>query len=331
MSTNTSSQAEEKFLPLRDGRTLAYEESGNLSSKTVVLYMHGFFTVGDASQTSHVLLSKNVHFITPTLPGWGNTSPPPPSTPYRDCLTSDMTALLSYLYPDFNGRNIKLYLAGGSLGTAPAQILYGAPYDKFPFGRCVLGMLLLGAFSPFRYHKDYAKHMTWTQYILPGPIGYYIPFNLLTHLMKFVLARRLATIEGAEASLRETVFDIMDQEEQEEFAKWSEERGMVPDDTVRKMAENVMRSISKSWAGFILTPSLLHSDWGFRPDTLDEEHSRPPILLTASKDDHMSPVAYAYYLAANYKNTRIKHVDGGHMSISYHMDEVWAEFLADEQ
>lgn len=330
MSTDIVS-FEERFLPLRDGRTLAYEEAGNLSSKIVVLYMHGFFTVGDASQTSRVLLNKNVHFITPTLPGWGNTSPPPPSTPYRDCLTSDMTMLLSHLYPDSNGRDIKLYIAGGSLGTVPAQILYGASYDKFPFGRCISGMLLLGAFSPFRYHKDYAKHMTWTQYILPGPIGHYIPFNLLTHLMKFVLSRKLTTIEGAEASLRETVFDTMDQAEREEFAKWSEERGMVPGDTVRKMAKNVMRSISKSWAGFMLTPPLLHSDWGFRPDALDEEHSRPPVLLTASKGDDMSPVAYAHYLAANYKNARIKHVEGGHMSISYYMDEVWAEFLADEQ
>lgn len=330
MSTDTVS-LEEKFLPLRDGRTLAYAEAGNLSSKTIVLYLHGFFTIGDASQTSHVLLSKDVHFITPTLPGWGNTSPPPPSTLYRDCLTSDMTMLLSHLYPDFDGRNIKLYIAGGSFGTVPAQILYGAPYDKFPFGRCISGVLLLGALSPFRYHKDYAKHMTWTHYILPGPIGYYVPFNLIARLVKFVLARKLTTIEGAEASLRETVFDRMGQAEREEFAKWSEEHGKVPEDTVRKMAKNVMKSISKSWAGFMLTPPLLHSDWGFRPDALDEEHSRPPVLITASKEDHMSPVAYAHYLAANYKNARVKHVDGGHISILFHMDEVWTEFLADEQ
>ncbi|KAG1755835.1 Alpha/Beta hydrolase protein [Suillus lakei] len=328
MSTDTGSG--EILLPLRDGRTLAYEEAGNLSSKTIVLYLHGFFTFGDASETTPVLFSKNVHFITPTLPGWGSTSPPPPSTPYRDCLTSDMTTLLSHLYPDSNGRDIKLYVAGGSLGTVSAQILYGAPYDKFPFGRCILGVLLLGAITPFRYHKDYAKDMTWTHYILPGPIGHYIPFNLLTHLIKFVLVRKLSTIEGAEASLRETVFDRMDQAEREAFAKWSEERGKVPEDLVRKMAENVLKSTSKSWEGFMLTPPLLHSDWGFQPDALDEEHSRPRVLITASKDDHMSPVAYAYYLAATYKNARIKHIDGGHMSVSYHMDEVWAEFLADE-
>ncbi|KAG1755561.1 Alpha/Beta hydrolase protein [Suillus lakei] len=328
MSTDTSS--EEKFLSLRNGRTLAYAEAGNLSSKTIVLYLHGFFTVGDASHLSPVL-GRNVHFITPTLPGWGNTSAPPPSTPYRDCLTSDMTTLLSHLYPDSNSRDIKLYIAGGSFGTAPAQILYGAPYDKFPFGRCISGVLLMGAMTPFRYHKDYAKPMTWAHYFVPGPIGYNIPFNLLTRLVKFVLARKMTTIEGAEAMLRETVFDRMDQAEREAFAKWCEERGRVPEEAVRKMAGNVMKSISKSWEGFLLTPPLLHSDWGFRPDALDEEHSRPRVLLTASKDDHMSPVAYAQYLAANYKNARIKHIDGGHLSILYHMDEVWAEFLADEQ
>ncbi|KAG2146689.1 Alpha/Beta hydrolase protein [Suillus clintonianus] len=329
MSTDISPG--EQFLPLRDGRTLAYTEAGNLSSKTVVLFLHGFFTVGNASQMSPVLLNKNVHVIAPTLPGWGNTSPPPPSTPYHDCLTSDMTMLLSHLYPDSNDRDIKLYIAGGSFGAAPAQILYGAPYDKFPFGRCISGVLLLGAPTPFRYHKDYAKHMTWAHYFMPGPIGYYMPFNLLTHLVKFVLARRLTTIEGTEAMLRQTVFDKMDQKEREVFAKWSEEHGKVPEDTVRRMAENSMKSISKSWEGFMLTPPLLHSDWGFRPDGLDKEHSRPHVLIVACKDDHMSPVAYAHYLAANYKNARVKIADGGHLGIMYHMDEVWAEFLADEQ
>ncbi|OJA11032.1 hypothetical protein AZE42_13165, partial [Rhizopogon vesiculosus] len=62
-----------------------------------------------------------------------------------------------------------------------------------------------------------------------------------------------------------------------------------------------------------------------------EEHSRPHVLLAAAKDDHLTPVAYAHYLAANYKNVRMKYVDGGHLAIMYHMDEVWAEFLANEK
>jgi pimeloyl-ACP methyl ester carboxylesterase len=328
MSTDHNSS--ERYLALTGGRTLAYAEAGNISSKTIVLYLHGSFTVGDASKVSPVLLKKNIHFISPTLPGWGNTSGPLPSTSYNDCLTSDMVALLSHHYPDFNGHDIKLYLAGGSFGTVSAQILYGAPYDKFPFGRCISGVLLMGALSPFRYHKDYAKCMTWGNYFMSGPIASCMPL-LLGHLVKFMLVKKFATIEAAEAMLQEAVFDRMDQAERETFARWCEARGRAPGETERGMAENSVKSVSKSWVGPMLMPSILHSDWGFRPDELDEEHSRPHVLITASKDDHMTPVAYAQYLAANYKNARIKHIDGGHLSVLYHTDEIWAEFLAEEQ
>jgi len=329
MSADNSSG--ERYLDLPGGRTLAYAETGNISSKTVVLYLHGAFTIGDASKPSPVLLSKDIHFISPTLPGWGNTSPPPPSTSYNDCLTSDMSALLTHHYPDSNIHDIKLYIAGGSFGTVPAQILYGAPYDKFPFGHCVSGVLLMDPISPFRYHKDYAKCMTWSNYFMTGPVAYYMPFNLMVRLMKFVLARKVATVEGAEAFLRETLFDRMDQAERETFARWWEARGRALGETERMMAENIMKSVSKSWVGLMLMSHVLHSDWGFRPDELDEEHSRPHVLLMAGKDDHLAPVAYAQYLAANYKNAEIKYVDGGHLAILYHIDEVWAEFLANEQ
>jgi len=321
----------EQYLALPGGRTLAYAEGGNIFGKTLVLYLHGMFTLGDAENMSPVLLSKNIHFISPTLPGWGNTSAPPPSTSYNDCITSDMTALLSHYHPDSNNRDIKLYIAGGSFGTVPAQILYGAPYDKFPFGRYISGVLLMGAMSPFRYHKNYAKHMTWSNYFLVGPLSCYAPFNLLTRLVKLMLARKLATVEGAEAFLRETLFDRMDQEERGTFARWREACGRAPGETERRMAVNVVKSTSTSWAGFMLVPSVLHSDWGFHPGQLDEEHSRPHVLITASKDDHMAPVGYVEYLAANYKNVRVKHVDGGHLSVLYHLEEVWAEFLVDER
>ncbi|KAG0708443.1 Alpha/Beta hydrolase protein [Suillus ampliporus] len=302
----------ELFLPLPDGRTMAYAEAGNISSKTVILHFHGLFTVGDASQTSPAILSKHVHFVAPTLPGWGNTSPPSPSTSYHDCITSDMTTLLFHLYPDSNGCDIKLYITGHAFGTVPAQILYGAPYDKFPFGRCISDVLLCGALSPFRYHKDYAKSMTWTSYIMAGPVSRYIPFNLVAHFIKFLLSRQGANTETAEASLR-VQFDRMDQAEREVFSRWCERYGITPKDK-----------------GFMLMTPLLHSDWGFRPDALDEEHSRPRVLLAVSKDDDTCPMAYAHYLAANYKNARIKDIDGGHLSVEYQMDELWAEFLADE-
>lgn len=47
----------ERYLALPGGRTLAY--AGNIPSKTLALHLHGSFTIGNASQTSPVILSKN--------------------------------------------------------------------------------------------------------------------------------------------------------------------------------------------------------------------------------------------------------------------------------
>ncbi|KAH7916320.1 Alpha/Beta hydrolase protein [Hygrophoropsis aurantiaca] len=317
----------ERKLSLLGGRTLAYEEAGTTSSKIVVLYLHGAFTVGEASQPSSVLLRKGVHYVAPTLPGWGNTSSPPPSTSYVDCLTTDMTALLDHLYPEDN-HDITLYVAGGSFGTAPAQILYGASYEKFPYGRRIAGLLLLGAMSPFYYHRDYAKYMSWSNYIMAGPPALILPFNIIPRLVKLMLKRKLSSVAGAEAFLQETLFGKMKEDERKDFAEWRDAHRLKDGDTEHRLAKNVARSVATSWNGVMLMSAVLHSDWGFRPDALDAEHSRPSVLLASSKDDVMAPEAYAKYLAACYKNARIKSVGGGHLSVLYHLDEIWTEFLA---
>lgn len=326
--TTMDPSTHERTLALAGGRTLAYATSGDASSTTVLLYLHGTFTIGETTRPSRTIASKNVHNIRPTLPGWGNTSPPPPSTSYVDCLTSDMTALLDHLYPE-SGRNIKLYVAGGSFGTAPTQILYGAPYDKFPYGRCIVGVLLMGAVTPFYYHKDYAKHMTWSNYLMAGPITQWFPFNhLLIHLVKFGMASKVSTVDNAEKFLRASIFGRMDEEEKEEFGRWRAREGIAEGEVERQFAMNTVHSVAKSWEGFKLMPFVLHSDWGFRPDALDEEHSRPFVMLVTTSGDTQTPPAWAQYLAATYKNTKVTTLHGGHIAALYHLNDVLAEFLA---
>lgn len=323
-----NNSAPESTLARPGGRTLAYATSGNASSTTVLLYLHGAFTVGETSKVSRAVASKDIHHICPTLPGWGNTSPPPPYMSYIDCLTSDMTALLDHLYPD-RGRDIKLYVAGGSFGTVPAQILYGAPYDQFPYGRCIVGVLLMGSLTPFRYHKDYAKHTTWSNYFMIGPMNQWTPLrDVLVRFVAFEMQRKMSTVENAEKFLRGFLFDKMDEAEKEEYAQWRAKEGIAEGETERRFANNVVRSIAKSWEGFKLMSSVLHSDWGFRPDGLDEEHSRPFVMLVTSPGDKEAPQAWTEYLAACYKNTKVKTLRGGHIGILYHLDDVWAEFLA---
>lgn len=109
---------EPKFLALSGGRTMAYANAGDTSSSTAVLFFHGFFSAGDASRPSPVIIEKGVHFVAPTLPGWGQSSPPNNTLTYAASLAADITALLNHLYP--RSTDLKLYIGGGSYGTVSA-------------------------------------------------------------------------------------------------------------------------------------------------------------------------------------------------------------------
>ena len=162
-----------------------------------------------------------------------------------------------------------------------------------------------------------------------GPMNQWTPLrDVLVRFVAFEMQRKMSTVENAEKFLRGFLFDKMDEAEKEEYAQWRAKEGIAEGETERRFANNVVRSIAKSWEGFKLMSSVLHSDWGFRPDGLDEEHSRPFVMLVTSPGDKEAPQAWTEYLAACYKNTKVKTLHGGHIGILYHLDDVWAEFLA---
>lgn len=317
--------APEKLLPLSNDRVLAYSECGDLSSKTVIIFFHGMFGIGSATP-SPVLVKHGVHYVAPTLPGWGNSSSLPPSTPFLLGLAHDISALLRHLHLDADDKDVKLYISGGSFGTVPAQMLYGASYDNFPYGRRIAGVMLGAPLSPFRNHKEYSKLMPISTYVLLG-MSPYVPFKLLPRMMKLAMQGKMQKLETTQAFMGETLFNKMDEAELAAFKKWREDTGRAEGEFEKSMAENAMRSVAKTWDGFLEAPGILHSDWGFHPATLDEEHAKP-ILIVSSQGDDMAPVNIAEWLAANYKNSRLKVVDGGHLAIVYHLEEVWEELLA---
>ncbi|KAJ7033713.1 Alpha/Beta hydrolase protein [Mycena alexandri] len=317
----------EKYLTLADGRTLAYEDAGDPSSSLVVIFFHGFFGVGVApSVLSPVLIDKKAHHINPTLAGWGFSSPRPPSIEYRVALTSDMTELINHLHP--NTPDLRIYIAGGSYGTVPAQILYGAPFDIFPLGRNIRGCMLAAPFSPFKWHREYTKSMTWMNYIGVGPPAL-LPFQPLQRMAIFGLSMKLNSVDKAEAFLRKLLFDS-GPEERAAFKTWRESRGLGEGVFERKMATNMVKSISKSWAGFIEGAEVLHSNWGFCPELLDDGHTNGrQMMIAASADDDLGP-DMAQWLKENYKNSTLTWVPGKHLSTLYEMDNLWANLLENE-
>ncbi|KAJ6485772.1 Alpha/Beta hydrolase protein [Mycena sanguinolenta] len=317
--------SDENYLTLADGRTLAYAEAGNPSSSLVIIFLHGVFGTGSAPLSlSPALVERNAHHIVPTLAGWGYSSPRPSSRNYADTLISDMTELITHLHP--NTVDLDIYVSGGSYGSVPAQMLYGASFDKFPLGRNIRGCLILAPFSPFQWHKEYTKAMTWSNYISVGPPALVFPFQLLQRSIIFRLSMKISTVEKAEEMLRKLLFDGPP-EERAAFARWREERGIEEGVLEHRMAIGMVKSISRTWAGFIEVADVLRSDWGFRPDQLDEEHtSSRPMLIAASMQDELGP-DMANWLKENYKNSRLKWVPGKHLSTLYEIDSLWAELL----
>ncbi|KIK96952.1 hypothetical protein PAXRUDRAFT_825439 [Paxillus rubicundulus Ve08.2h10] len=324
-----SSSTEEQYLPMPRGRTLAYSAAGTPTSTTVALYLHGAFTVGNASKPPKPMVDedKPIHYICPTLPGWGKTSPPLPDTEYVDCVTGDMTALLEHLYPN-NADEIKLYVAGASFGSLPAQMLYGAPYAKFPFGRRIAGLLLVVPTASYRHFTDYYKTLDWFSYLFAGPIVKYDYFQIVPKIMALLIGAQFANADRAEAALKRSLFATMDDDEREVYRKWREDNRVSEREALRELAELAVRSVQTSWEGIRMLPRIGHADWGFHPDTLDEEHNRPPVLVVSARQDRMAPEVHQRYLVDHYKNARMKYIDGGHSAPRYYMDELWDELFS---
>ncbi|KAI0661594.1 Alpha/Beta hydrolase protein [Cubamyces menziesii] len=316
----------EEVLKLPDGRTLAYSHSGPSDSKLVLIWFHGLFSVGDAANPPKPIRERNALFIAPTLPGWGNTSPTLPGKTFAETVVSDTLALLEHLRPQPSNDSLRIYVAGGSFGTVPTQIVFGAPYDRFPYGRHIVGMLLMAPFSPFREDVNYRKGLCWRDWISVGPLTRIVPGRMVQRLMKSALAGKVRDVASAEAFLQKEFFADMDEEEKARYAAWRERTGSAEGEFPRRMAEGMVKSVSVSWEGFLGVADAIHSDWGFKIKEFDEEHARKPVVLALGRGD-TSLRGMAKFLQESYKNVRVEEYEGGHLASAWSMDEVLEEMF----
>ncbi|CEJ93723.1 hypothetical protein VHEMI09294 [[Torrubiella] hemipterigena] len=313
---------EEHILKLADGRQLAYACNGPRDAKTVIIFFAGLFSVGTAHQVPVPCADKNVLWIAPTLAGMGNSSSRDPKEAYHVVLARDISALLKHFYPsdDYDA----LYVAGGSYGTVQAQMLYGAPYDLFPAGKKIAGCFLLAGFSPFKYDKNYTKALSWQNWMSVGPPSQ-MPFRMLQKVFKSAIGSKMGSVEGAKTFLDQTIFGKMSKNEKDEFAQYAARKGFTVDEFIDRQARGAVKS-SQNWDGFMEVSDVLHSDWGFNPATLDDEHAQKPVLVVGSEHDELGGSNNAW-LVANYKSATEKTVPGGHLSTLYYMDELWADMF----
>jgi hypothetical protein len=272
------------ILTLDSGRVIAYDQDGDPQSNRVLLFFAGIFTIGSIRYPLPVVKEKGLHHIAFTLPGWGDASPVAPSSTFAKTLIGDITALFDHLYADTS--NLKIYVAGGSFGSVPAQVVYGASFDVFSLGRNVAGMMLLAPFSPFRIHKNYAKTLSWRDWISVGPLTQYFP-RLHSYFVEWI-GPKFKTVDSAEKMLRQILFDKMDEAEKENLAAHCQKLGTTPDEFIKAWAEDAVKSVENGFEGFKQCAVALHSDWGFT-FPLDSEHARGKVLIGVTKRDTLGP------------------------------------------
>lgn len=318
---------EDKRLILPDGRTLAYADNGNTSSTTVILYFHGAFSVGDASRLSPTLLQKNVHFVAPSLQGWGHSSPIRDLSNYSRTLAADITALITHLHPDH--RDLKLYICAHCFGTVVAQTLCGLDYDIFPLGRHIDAIILLSPYSPPHGHHEYHRAMSWQLFFVAGPPTCYVPFNLLARIAKYCITSRIKSVAGTEAAMRGLLFDHMSEEEVEMFSRWKENHGAEEGELEENITKNIVKSVAQTWQGFFDMATIYHSGYEWRlPKPGDDDRTIPRIHILCAQNDPIIPVAMAEWLAAAHgTSANLRVVNGGHMAPLFHLDEIWAQIF----
>lgn len=325
MAYDKSKGEEEHILHLPCARQLAYAHNGPPTSRTIVIFFTGLMSVGSAPDVPLPCRRIGAHWIAPTLPGMGNSSIRDLTEPYHVALSKDIAALLRHLYPTSAFDTI--YLAGGSYGSVQAQMLYGASYEVFPPGRKIVGCILIAGISPFKYDTNHAKRLNWQNWFSIGPPSQ-LPFRPLQRIFSSVLASKFKDVDGARNFLRQTLFDKMDDEEKSIFVQWLEKNGKTELDFINRMAVGAAKSCQR-WDGLMEVSDVIHSDWGFEPIKLDDEHITKPVLVIGSEKDHLGGSSNDW-IVSNYKSASLKLVPGGHISSLYYMDEIWQEMIDSE-
>jgi len=308
------------LLTLDSGRVVAYEQDGDLKSDRVLLFFAGIFSIGSIKYTFPVVKEKGLHHIAFTLPGWGDASPVPLSSTFAQTLIGDVTGLFDHLYTDTS--NLEIYVVGGSFGSVPTQIIYGASFEAFPLGRNVAGMMILAPFSPFRVHRSYAKALNWRDWLSVGPLTQYLP---IPSLLSLAMGSKFKTVDSAEQMLRSLLFDEMDEAEKEKFAAHCQKVGSTPDEFVKTLAGESVKSVENGWEGFKQCAVALHSDWGFT-FPLDADHARGKVLIKVAKSDELGS-GMGEYLVQNYANSEYITCEGGHMSGIYTLNDDIAHLI----
>ena len=241
-----------------------------------------------ASTVASVLNENGVHRIAPTLPGWGETSPPIQSQSFHECLFHDVTAIVDHFHPGWRlpgSPKLRLYLVGLAYGSVAAQILYGASYEQFPLGRHIAGLLLVSPTSPPHIHDDFSRCLTWDDYFTLGPISHIFPFNFHHRLTGYFIRERVKTPNHAAQLVQESQRNRLSDEQRNAVKQYWQSHGATLEEAQQRVGDMMSRSVQTSIEGYNMMPKVINSDWGgYDPRIADRDRNIPVLVVVTDTD-----------------------------------------------
>lgn len=262
----------EQLLTLSDGRTLAFASGGEESSRKIFLGLHGVFGVGAVDAwSSRAFADLGWRCISPTLPGWGRSSPWPSGRPVA-AFTADVQELLSHAV--CGGSPTHILVFGGSYGSVWA---YAVAANRPPAGvraihpaSAIRGLAILGGFSPYADDGGYAAAldgMTTLNWLTVGRPGRSMWLSWIHGLAGRAIRSQVVSggLEGGRSLIRRILTGpgAMTPEERAAMEAWAAANGTTLEAWETTMARNVVLSVRDTLAGYAATPEIINSHWGF--------------------------------------------------------------------
>ena len=334
----------ERLLTLSDGRTLAYAVGGDQTSRKLALTLHGVFGVGTIEPAASALYaSLGWRCLSPTLPGWGKSSPFPPHTPVS-AFAADVQELLAHLG---GGTPSHLLVFGGSYGTIWA---YAVAANTPPPGRApisppgvIRGLVVMGAFSNYRDEEGYAaacEGMTMFNWLGVGRPSQWCLTSWIHPLVGRIIQTRLTGGVPAAIDMLRSILTgpkAMTPAERAEMEAWATSLGTDFDSWERSMATNMVLSVRDTIVGFTAVPGVINGDWGFALEDVrvagavdaatpekkatlhlsgggDIPATLPPVVVAGATRDELSPIAMQRFVAGRLPGAQLIELGGNHIS-----------------
>jgi pimeloyl-ACP methyl ester carboxylesterase len=328
----------EELITLRDGRTLAFVRGGNPVSKKVLIFLHGVFGVGENNpHMSKFYASLNVRSLTPTLPGWGRSSPFPAAAPLS-AYAEDIRQLLDFALGGDKATHI--IIIGGSYGSVWAYACAANnPPDqgmKIEPKEAICSLVTLGSLTPHRENPTYTENMTWMNWFTVSRPATYWPLSLIHSSMgKLIRSKVAGNLDGARGILRQILTGpkAMLPEERDKISEWTAQFGSTFEQWEDNMARNMSLSVLHTMDGWNRVPETLNSDWGFHladikvplkadsdpaqllsPTLTDIPAKLPPVVIVGCVRDHLSPITNQRFVASKIAGAQLIELPGNHIS-----------------